>query len=223
MIDKLKLVADFFNNSPKRQQASETNITDLLGSGTQQKKMIDVCRTQWVERKSALSKFTEMYEPIMVSLQEIKNNVEGHWNYDSCHDADGLFDSCSDFKIIISLVVTKHILSYAKAATKKLQSATNNTVKGYEEINLLKATVLDIRKNIDEYHETWYNEATALGDLVGSSPSMPRICKRQTTRDNQSADSPLTYYRIALKGNSGLSTSWAQMKEHEKSKRTSHH
>ena len=26
-----------------------------------------------------------------------------------------------------------------------------------------------------------------------------------------------------LKGNSGLSTSWAQMKEHEKSKRTSHH
>ena len=28
---------------------------------------------------------------------------------------------------------------------------------------------------------------------------------------------------LALKGNSGLSTSWAQMKEHEKSKRTSHH
>ena len=28
---------------------------------------------------------------------------------------------------------------------------------------------------------------------------------------------------IALKGNSGLSTSWAQMKEHEKSKRTSHY
>ena len=27
----------------------------------------------------------------------------------------------------------------------------------------------------------------------------------------------------SLKGNSGFSTSWAQMKEHEKSKRTSHH
>ena len=26
-----------------------------------------------------------------------------------------------------------------------------------------------------------------------------------------------------LKGNSGFSTSWAQMEEHEKSKRTSHH
>ena len=79
-----------------------------------------------------------------------------------------------------------------------MQSATNDTVKGYEEIDLLKATVLDVRKNTDEYHQTWYNEATALGDLVGSSPSMPRICKRQTTRDNQSANSPFTYYRIAL-------------------------
>ena len=28
---------------------------------------------------------------------------------------------------------------------------------------------------------------------------------------------------VVLKGNSGLSTSWPQMKEHEKSKRTSHH
>ena len=198
MMDKVKLVADFFNNSPKRQQALETNIRDLLGSGTRQKKMIDVCRTRWVERISALSKFTEMYEPIMVSLQEIKSNVEDHWNYDSCHDADGLFDSCSDFKFIMSLVVTKRIRSYAKATMKKLQSSTNYNVKGYEEIDLLKATVLDARKNIDGYHQTWYNEATALGDLVGSSPSMPRICKTQTTRDNQSADSPLTYYRITL-------------------------
>ena len=80
MMDKVKLVVDFFNNSPKRHQALETNIRGLLGSGTRQKKMIDVCRTRWVERISALSKFTEMYEPIMVSLQEIKNNVEGHWN-----------------------------------------------------------------------------------------------------------------------------------------------
>ena len=29
--------------------------------------------------------------------------------------------------------------------------------------------------------------------------------------------------RTVLKGNSGLNTSWTQMKEHEKSKRTSHH
>ena len=117
-------------------------------------KMIDVCRTRWIERISAVSKFTKMYEPIMVSLQEIKNNVVGHWNYDFCHNADGLFDSCSNFKLVMSLVVTTLILRYAKAATKKLQSATNDIVKGYEEIDLLEATVLDVRKNTDEYHQT---------------------------------------------------------------------
>ena len=56
MMDKVKLVTDFFNNSPERQQALETNIRDLLGLGMQQKKMIDVCRTLWVERMSSLSK-----------------------------------------------------------------------------------------------------------------------------------------------------------------------
>ena len=54
LMDKVKLVADFFNNSPKRQQALETNIRDLLGSGTRQKKMIDVCRRRWVEHISRL-------------------------------------------------------------------------------------------------------------------------------------------------------------------------
>ena len=95
-----------------------------------------------------------MYEPIMMSSQEIKDNAEGHWNCDSCQDADGLFDSCSDFKFIMSLVVTEHILSYAKAAMKKLQSATNDIDKDYEEIDLLRATVSDVRKSIDEYHQT---------------------------------------------------------------------
>ena len=54
----------------------------------------------------------------------------------------------------LDLVVTKHILGYAKAATKKLQNATNDIVKGHEEIGLFKATVLDVRKNTDEYHQT---------------------------------------------------------------------
>ena len=124
MMDKVKLVEDFFNNSPKKQQALETNIRNLLGSGTRQKKKIDVCR--WVERISALSKFTEMYEPIMVSLQEIKNNVEGHWNYDSCHDPDGLFDSCSDFRFIMSLVDTKRILSWLITLNDTNMQETNN-------------------------------------------------------------------------------------------------
>ena len=42
----------------------------------------------------------------------------------------------------------------------------------------------------------WYGEASILAGLVGASPTMPRICPRQTKRDNQPADKPETYYRI---------------------------
>ena len=82
MMDKVKAVADFFNKSPKRQQLLEKNIDNLL-QGQRQRKLIDVCRTRWIARINALVRFQQMFEPIKVTLEEIKNNAEGHWNYDS--------------------------------------------------------------------------------------------------------------------------------------------
>ena len=90
-------------------------------------------------------RFQQMFEPITVTLEEIKNNEEGHSNYDSISiAADLLF--AFDFKFIISLVIARSVLNYAKAPTKNLQGVETDIVKGYQEIDLLKSTVMEVQR-----------------------------------------------------------------------------
>ena len=128
-----------------------------------------------------------------MTLEEVKNNAEGHWNYDSVSIAADLLFAFV-LKFIISLFITRNIVDYAEAPTKKLVGAETDIVKGYQEIDLLKSTVMGINK----YHRNWFEEATKLASLVDPSPTIPRICERQTMRDKQPTNDPETYYRITV-------------------------
>ena len=70
---------------------------------------------------------------------------------DALTDAEGLFDSISSFKFIMSLVIAQKALGYTRSATVLLQDRAIDIVKGYHEVDLLKATIQHERKNIDEY------------------------------------------------------------------------
>ena len=45
---------------------------------------------------------------------------------------------------------------------------------------------------------TWFSEVIALSEKVGSTPTMPRTCSRQTHRDNVEAETPEEYYRVLV-------------------------
>ena len=47
-----------------------------------------------------------------------------------------LVSACSEFKFIMPLIATTHVLNYAKAPTKKLQSVATDIVNGYREIHI---------------------------------------------------------------------------------------
>ena len=62
-----------------------------------------------------------MFEPIKVTLEEIKSNAEGHWNHNSISiAADLLF--AFHFKFIIFLVITRNILKGQLHSKNKLSS-----------------------------------------------------------------------------------------------------
>ena len=187
MMATVKSTSDFFNNSPKRQLASEQNMKQLCRKEKLQKKLIDVCRTRWIERIKGLQRHYEMFKAIMTTLEEIKDNHEGHWNPDTCSEANGFFSANNEFQFIISLIVVKEIFFYIKPATKKLQRTETYIVKAYSEIMDLRNTL-----NIDEYHSKWFDDATQLAATVDAEPKMPRTCKRQTLKENHSADTALS-------------------------------
>ena len=68
----------------------------------------------------------------MITLEQIsKDEHGGHsgWNDDSRRDAAALFNTCSDFGFIVTLVVVQNVCSYTHAATVKLQRSQGDILK----------------------------------------------------------------------------------------------
>ena len=55
MMGTVRAVSDFFNNSPKRQEALSDTIKEVLPR-EKHKKLLDVCRTRWVARIEGLDR-----------------------------------------------------------------------------------------------------------------------------------------------------------------------
>ena len=192
----MKRVHDFFD-WPKRQTILIDTVKEFYPE-TKQLKVLDVCRTRWVQRVDALNIFESLYEGIFLTLEKIKENVDNTWHSDALTDAEGLFDSISSFKFIVSLVIAQKALGYTRSATVLLQDRAIDIVKGYHEVDLLKATIQHVRKNINEYHSAWFAKAESLASKVGATPSFPRTSGRQTLRENPPANNAEEYYRRAL-------------------------
>ena len=197
MMGNVKTVADFFNNSPKRQLLLESQIKALMPT-PKHKTLIDVCRTRWVLRIDGLIRFEEMYEPIVKSLEVIKMNEDKTWNQDSCKDASGLFAACSSFEFLIALVTVRNCLAYIRAATVKLQRESMEMMKGYQEIEEIKQDLRSLRDNLEMKNHGWYEDAESLAAYVGTTPRRPRTCGHQRNRANPPAETPETYFRRTI-------------------------
>ena len=108
MMDTVRVISDFFSNSPKRQAALEKKIEDLLPAA-KHKTLINVCRTRWIARIDGLDRFEEMFEATTAALCEMRDNLDGTWNAETSATASGLVSICADFQFIISLVITRSI------------------------------------------------------------------------------------------------------------------
>ena len=106
MMDTVRVISDFFNNSPKRQAASEEKIEDLLPAA-KHKTLINVCRTRWNARIDGLDRLEEMFETTTAALCEIRDNLDGTWNAETFATASGLVAICADLQFIISVVITR--------------------------------------------------------------------------------------------------------------------
>ena len=199
MMGTVKRVSDYFNNSPKRQSCLETQIKQVLPN-SEHKKLIDVCRTRWIERIDGLDRMQQLYEPVMLALEEIKDNEDKTWNSDSSSEASTLFDACSHFKYLMALVVCRNVVGYTAHLTKKLQYMSSDVLKAYNMLEVLKSTLAGVREDIDNYNKTLFDTAVGLAQLIDEEfvASKPRTNRKQTHRPNHKADTPLDYYRITL-------------------------
>ena len=69
MMDTLRELYSFFDNSPKRQNFLNTVVRAM--SSSKKTKIKNLCKTRWVERHTTFETISELYEYIVISLSEM--------------------------------------------------------------------------------------------------------------------------------------------------------
>ena len=94
----------------------------------------------------------QLYEPVMLALEEIKNNKDKTWNSDFSSEASTLFDACSNFKFLMAFVVCRNIVGYTAHFTKKLQYMLSDVLKACMMSEVLKSTLAGVWEDINSYN-----------------------------------------------------------------------
>ena len=139
-----------------------------------------------------------MYVAVSSALSEMRDNLDGSWNAETAATASGLAAITRDFQFIIALVIARNCLDYSRPATVKLQESQADIAKMFTEISLLTDVIADVRKHLAKYHSIWYETACDIAEMVSADITKPRICGRQTNRDNPTTDSVEQYYRVSI-------------------------
>lgn len=188
-------LANFFNFSPKRQSVLEKKIEELCPE-SKVFKLKDLCRTRWVERLDALDTIQALIEPVVQTLDEIRNDKMFH--PDTTTKANGLFHAISHSDFIMAMIICKELLSYTRGLTTKLQGKNMELPQAYTDVQTVKETLQEVRKNIENYHRVWFATVQELAQLLDVEIKKPRSCVRQQNRNNVESESAEVYYRRAF-------------------------
>ena len=135
----LRKVSPFFNSLPKCQKCFE-EVLCRSTPDTNQRKLVDLCRTQWVACNDALSVFLR---PAVLETLTIISTSTG-WNADSSSHAFSFLNNITCFSFIAAFVVTSNILAYTAPLATSLQKKALDIVKAYQSIRAVFDTVQNV-------------------------------------------------------------------------------
>ena len=194
MIRVVNKVSMFFFAHPKRQRKLEEVINESQPS-SRVNKLKDLCRTRWIERIDALERFKILHSSVALCLETISSEGSTSWSADSLTDASTLLLAITTTEFVSALVISSKSLNYLYSLTTSLQAEAKDIVQAIKEVDTLKKTISDIRDDVETYHGQFFEEVEKMCQSVGTQPSLPRRCGRQTHRSNVPAQSPSEYYR----------------------------
>ena len=127
-------------------------------------------------------------------MESICDDCPRSWTPDALIDARSLLLAISTTDFLSALVITNCCLKYLQALTSNLQAETKDIVAAVGEINTVISTLQDVRENIDTYHSHWFSTVENMCGDVGTEPSVPRRCSRQSHRSNVPGSTQSEYY-----------------------------
>ena len=153
-----------------------------------------MCLTRWVECHKAFELFSDLFMPIISCLEAISQSTSLEWNRDSRSDAQSFLLALSQFPFIVGLHTTQEVLGYTKGLSIKLQGKYVDVARAHRDIEQVKSTLLNARRNVESFHKSIYGDAKRVAATVGIKESAARLASGQQHRTNIHADNCNQYY-----------------------------
>ena len=132
-----------------------------------------------MERHEAFELFSDSFMPIISCLEAISQSTYLEWNRDSRSDAQSFLLALSQFPFIVGLHITQVVLGYTKGLSRKLQGKYVDVACSHHDIEQVKSTLLNARRNVESFHKSIYGDAKRVVATVGIEESAPRLASRQ--------------------------------------------
>ncbi|XP_047130019.2 52 kDa repressor of the inhibitor of the protein kinase-like [Hydra vulgaris] len=192
LLEQVKDITYFFNFSPKRSNCLKKYL--LPG----QAKLIDTCRTRWVQKLRGLDVFFDNYSAVFSAFEEMEDNNLKEYNKETSSKASSFMKLLTNFSFIVSLVLTKQLMDYFYGISVTLQTKSFDISQQLDEIQNLTNRLREMQRNADAYHNKWYKIALALAKTFDIDEKKPRTCGVQKHRDNQICDTVSDYFKVSI-------------------------
>ena len=202
----------FFKMSPKRQRLLEKMISLIKENNDNTvKKIMDLCKTRWVERFEAYENFVDMALVIVNTCEfiayphlyeddkfEVLKKDDWNWDNETKSRAQGLLCNIRNFETLVAVVTMKNILEPLRGITTKLQKRDLDILEAYNDIDQIIKDVKALRTNIDGTDNLWYSEIMNIAEELQVKPKIPRTASRQTNRANHPSETIKEYYKRSI-------------------------
>ena len=181
MMDSCHELFSFFDNSPKRQKFLSI-VIDTLSPENKKHRPKDLCKTRWIERHSTSEAIFELYEYIVITLNErcVPTNDDKRFYPNNPMDAktkimaNGLRHSMRCFGHIVGFIWAKEMLEPIWPLVTAPQG---------RHVEVFFSTGRDKKSDL-LLVLTYVRESCFVVQLVGSIEGRPRVYSRQRHREN---------------------------------------
>jgi len=197
MFDTIGEVTRSFEYSPKKEALLVQKVKDTCPE-SRHHKLLDVCKTRWIQGIDGLEVFLELYEAIIATLETIKANAERSWNADSTKKVVSHYHVITNFDFLVTLTVCQAVLAFVKGLTVKMQGTSSDILGIFSDTRDVVKTLSSVRQKVQDNHAKWFQEACQIAEKLGITVQKPRTCQVQRNLANNRAETIEDHYRRNL-------------------------
>ncbi|KAL5241561.1 hypothetical protein ACI65C_008971 [Semiaphis heraclei] len=186
---------NFIKISAKRTELLKNKIKEFLPQ-TKWTKLTSMCETRWVENHDGMLRFSEIYKPIVATLEELQLFVD----IETSSKALQLYKCVTTSEFIISMITATTLFSITLPLCKILQSVKCDLSEAVDHVETVLNEVKDMRTKMNENFKEIFNKSEQLFISVNDEEKIkiPRLVSRSKIRINVDTKIPEDYFRIVI-------------------------